>query len=755
MKKLVSILLALTMVISLAVGVVAVEEPSIQITAPIHVYGKETITAGDEWFDGYNWKNAEVFAKIDGQEISGGVFEHLTELGYTVTCTDDQAPDNLWTIPEGQLSAAYKGHVVIKDSSGATVLDTDVDVHILTPGNYKTSITLDDNTITYYADESYRGNYSVAGTVYFACGCSRVDKLLSFSNEWDWPTEVGTYEKTIFVGNFEIPVTVVVEPRLEGHASTMYYYGNGYGAVTSDYQLSVYFGGDGSKDWYERYDISYGDAIVKEWPTEVGTHTVTFEKTVTINSKEYTFTIPMTVVVSELSATSGKCGDNMTWSFNTETYTLTISGTGDMYTIAENENAFLNQQYSYEPDWWKLPVKHIVVEEGVEHLSDYAFIQNFNKYYEIHETIKLPTTLKALPERCLMMSTAMESLTIPEGITSITGWPFGYPGNSFLTVRNLYLPSTLTEMDPLSLAFACMPFDNDGNPVDGDLIIHFAGTEEQWNAIKQVTSPIMEEIFATASEDMLAPYREVIEKATILFEPKQADEEITVDNGTAAIPDSKVEITEGKDVVIDMTTTETEGTVTGAVIGSETVDKIVDAATTVEIKLPDATVSFDAAAMGTIAGAAADSAITIVAKEVEETTLTAEQKAALEDLKVSAVLTLEVLAGETKISDFGGGKATITVPFELPEGKDAASYYVAYIAADGTITAMPTTYANGALTFTTAHFSDYAVLEKVTTPEADPSNPPTGDNSQLMLWGILLTVSAAALVVCTTKRKAF
>ncbi len=228
-----------------------------------------------------------------------------------------------------------------------------------------------------------------------------------------------------------------------------------------------------------------------------------------------------------------------------------------------------------------------------------------------------------------------------------------------------------------------------------------------------------------------------------------------MDNGNATIPDSKVEITEGEDVVIDVTTTETEETVTGAVIGSETVDKIADAGAKVEIKLPDATVSFDATAMGTIAGAAADSAITIVAKETKQETLTTEQKAALAELDVSTVISLEVLAGDTKISDFGGGKATITAPFELPEGKDAASYYVAYIAADGTITAMPTTYADGALTFTTTHFSDYVVLEKASTPEADPSNPQTGDNSQLMLWVMLLTVSAAALVVCTTKRKAF
>ncbi len=558
------------------------------------------------------------------------------------------------------------------------------------------------------------------------------------------------------VVSFALPAMAeeAAEPRLSSHAYDMTYYVGGYGAVTNRYQCMIDFpasepDGEGIS-WSQWYDISFGDELVAEWPTEAGTYTATLEKTVIYEEKEYAFSIPMNIIVQELPETTGKCGDNMSWSFNTETYTLTISGTGDMYTIAESGDAFQNQQFSYEPGWWKLPVKHIIVEEGVEHLADYAFVQDFNTYYEIHETIQLPTTLKAIPEHCLLMSTAMTSLTIPEGITSLKGWPCGYPGNSFMSLTELYLPSTLTEMDIATIILSGV------NLSDGSLAlktIHYAGTQEQWNAIKRVESEIFAEMNMSDWRTQLVDTLSETLEAAVVFEPKQVDEEITVDNGTAAIPDSKVEIEDGKDVVIDVTGTEEE--VTGAVIGAETVDKIADAETSVEIKLPDATVSFDSAAMGTIAGAAADSAITIVAKEVEETTLTAEQKAALADLEVSTILTLEVLAGETKISDFGGGKATITVPFELPEGKDAANFYVAYIAADGTITAMPTTYADGALTFTTGHFSDYVVLEKVTTEPPVSDNPQTGDSSALMLWVMLMTVSAAALVICTTKRHAF
>ena len=544
--------------------------------------------------------------------------------------------------------------------------------------------------------------------------------------------------------------TESTEPELYADAYDMTYYVGGYGTIPNRYQCQVRFPENGYSEWF---DISYGDSIVENWPTEAGTYTVTFEKTTAIEGAgdtEYTFNVSMNITVLELPATSGKCGDNMNWSFDTTTDTLTISGTGDMYTIADTTDAYWNEEYGYEPGWWKLPVKHIVVKEGVENLSNFAFFQNWNSYYKIHESISLPTTLKAIPELGFLASTAMTSLTIPEGITSITGWPFGSPGNSFTALTDLYLPSTLTEFDYITLYISGL----DNRSATQTLkAIHFAGTEEQWNAISRVSSDIMKEIFGENCAETTEGAKAIIE-SLVVFEPKE--EEVTVENGTATVPDSSVEITEGKDVVIDVT--DTEEKVSSVVIGSETVDKIADAEASVEIKLPDATVSFDATAIGSIGTQAGETAVTIVAKEVEDTTLTTEQKAALEEKEVCAILNLEAFAGETKITDFGGGKVTVSVPFELPEGKTGTNYYVAYVADDGSITAMPTTYADGILSFETTHFSSYVVLEnKTVTPEPtpDPSNPQTGDNSHLMLFVVLMVVSAAGLTVCLTKRRAF
>ncbi len=226
---------------------------------------------------------------------------------------------------------------------------------------------------------------------------------------------------------------------------------------------------------------------------------------------------------------------------------------------------------------------------------------------------------------------------------------------------------------------------------------------------------------------------------------------IVVDNGTATVPDSAIDVTEGEDIVIDITdkTTESEPVVDSVVIESTTVDKITNANANVEIKLPDATVSFDKEAISSIGDQAADKNVTIVATEVEKETLNTKQKEAIKDKEVCVVLTLEAKAGDTKIESFGGGKAKISVPFTLPEGKDATDYFVAFIADDGNMTIMPTSYKDGMLSFETTHFSSYVIMEV-----DDDGSVPTGDKTAIVL--AVMTVAIVGMAITTlTKRRAY
>ena len=72
--------------------------------------------------------------------------------------------------------------------------------------------------------------------------------------------------------------------------------------------------------------------------------------------------VPLTVSAAE---TSGTCGDNVTWSYNEETKTLTVSGTGDMKNYSVLQAA----------PWrnYKSKITSLFIEEGVTSIGGYSF----------------------------------------------------------------------------------------------------------------------------------------------------------------------------------------------------------------------------------------------------------------------------------------------------------------------------------------------------------------------------------------------
>jgi len=75
------------------------------------------------------------------------------------------------------------------------------------------------------------------------------------------------------------------------------------------------------------------------------------------------------------------------------------------------------------------------------------------------------------------------------------------------------------------------------------------------------------------------------------------------------------------------------------------------------------------------------------------------------------VVSLTVTAGGKRISDFGKGSATVSLPYELKEGEKAEDVTVWYLAEDGTMTEVPCIYdpVTKLATFKVNHFSLYVV----------------------------------------------
>lgn len=344
-------------------------------------------------------------------------------------------------------------------------------------------------------------------------------------NQYETPWEVGkTYAATVEVmkwvegvsdpvTDFSIPVQVTVhETKIESfHAEPITVYAGGQDReyewpVTITYK-------DGTTEEVMTYCDQYSDKEW-EWSTEVGEHTESLWL--------YGFIeVPVTVKAVPVP-TSGQCGEHMNWTYDPATKKLTISGTGAMYEIAESAL----EEPKFKPAFWYHDVQDIVVEEGVESLADYAFGQLQQK------TLRLPTTLKALPRKCLTTSLNMSSLTVPEGITSFVDWPLGYPeGGTYCLVKELYLPSSLKEMDLMTIIATTGLNEDDYSQVLET--IHFAGTEAEWNAIRRVHSEVMNEVLGvdeSAYAEIDAFAEERLAQIKIVFESRDTTEPADSDN---------------------------------------------------------------------------------------------------------------------------------------------------------------------------------------------------------------------------------
>lgn len=118
--------------------------------------------------------------------------------------------------------------------------------------------------------------------------------------------------------------------------------------------------------------------------------------------------LPVTV----FAVSEGKCGDSLFWSFDSETGTLTISGSGDMYDYGSGNEPRRTPWYDYEEK-----IKHINIGEGVTSVGDFAFR---GVYFE---TVDFPDTLVRIGEHSFSSSGAV-SVTIPAGVETIEAYAF-------------------------------------------------------------------------------------------------------------------------------------------------------------------------------------------------------------------------------------------------------------------------------------------------------------------------------------------
>ena len=111
-----------------------------------------------------------------------------------------------------------------------------------------------------------------------------------------------------------------------------------------------------------------------------------------------------------IQPTSGKCGDNLTWTYEEATQTLTISGNGAMYSY----NSTTVPWYSYCGN-----IKKAVIGGSVTSIGNYAFSDCSSL-----ATVTIPNSVTSIGGYAFRSCSNLSNLTIGKNVTSIGNYAF-------------------------------------------------------------------------------------------------------------------------------------------------------------------------------------------------------------------------------------------------------------------------------------------------------------------------------------------
>ena len=126
---------------------------------------------------------------------------------------------------------------------------------------------------------------------------------------------------------------------------------------------------------------------------------------------------------------SGTCGDNLTWSLNTEDSTLTITGSGDMY----------NWDWRNSSPWYnyRFYIKYLSLPNSVTSIGEWAF-----EYCSGLTSVTIPNSVTSIGDYAFRGCSGLTSVTIGNSVTSIGDWAFGYCS----ALTSVTIPNSVTSI---------------------------------------------------------------------------------------------------------------------------------------------------------------------------------------------------------------------------------------------------------------------------------------------------------------------
>ncbi|MCR5208006.1 MAG: leucine-rich repeat protein, partial [Eubacterium sp.] len=132
---------------------------------------------------------------------------------------------------------------------------------------------------------------------------------------------------------------------------------------------------------------------------------------------------------------SGRCGNNVYWNFDSASGALTLSGTGDTWDYTSDIEA---DPECNSPFYENEDIKNIIVESGITGLGDYLF----NCCYNV-ESISLPEGLTKIGKYALTFFYKIESITLPSSVRHIGAHAF----TNCQSLKSIIIPDGVTSIE--------------------------------------------------------------------------------------------------------------------------------------------------------------------------------------------------------------------------------------------------------------------------------------------------------------------
>ena len=129
-----------------------------------------------------------------------------------------------------------------------------------------------------------------------------------------------------------------------------------------------------------------------------------------------------------LAQTSGTCGTNLTWTYSSQT--LTISGYGDMTNYSVNGS---------DAPWeiFSLSIRQVILPDGITSIGTGAFAN-----FAYLSSITIPNSVTSIGDWAFAFCSAMTSVTMSENVTSIGSVAFG----NCYKLKNITIPGSVVSI---------------------------------------------------------------------------------------------------------------------------------------------------------------------------------------------------------------------------------------------------------------------------------------------------------------------